>query len=216
MTKEWRLLYEIHHIIFGIAFLLLAGSCLYAVIRAQNNSPFNKSRISYAVNAVFIIFYFSRALTLLLHAYGSGELSTKFIFNIGWPCLMTANAYTIRSRFKCLKYRARNMVVLQCYAFIIIEIAETTVPDGPHIGLHIHFLLAFCLFVCGVCAYIVHAKIFVSSTFDISKYRKDMTKLDSLNAEIIEVSNCEKEGEDVVDNRRGACIEVIVTFLIFC
>jgi hypothetical protein len=108
------------------------------------------------------------------------------------------------------------MVVLQCYAFIVIEIVETTVPDGPHIGLHIHFLLAFGLFVSGVCAYIVHAKIFVSSTFDISKYRKDMTKLDSLNAEIIEVSNCEKEVEDVVDNRRGACIEAIVTFLIFC
>ena len=72
-AMDWQLIHEVHYVCFGMAFLLVAGLCLRASIRARYTLFFAKSRVHYAVNGVFVIFTTSRALILLLHRYVNEE-----------------------------------------------------------------------------------------------------------------------------------------------
>jgi Trk-type K+ transport system membrane component len=93
----------------------------------------------------------------VLHGYVKVETvpavfsSDNFLFNIGFPCLI--DAYS-RAIYPCLKYlkdrirRVFEIVLVQCYVFVVAEIVETTVLDDQHISLHVHFILSasFCLY----------------------------------------------------------------------
>ncbi len=134
MKEEWNLIYEVHYIFFGIAFLFLTASRVHAMIQARNTPLFAKSRINYAINAVLLIFTSSRALVLLLHGYVNDAESVpsilaidKFLINIGFPCLIAAYTCIIHPHLGYLKDRERCaavIVLVHCYLFIAAEIVE--------------------------------------------------------------------------------------------
>jgi hypothetical protein len=199
--------------IFGIAFLLLTGSCVRAMIRFRNTTRFTKTHISYAINAVLVLFTSSRALVFVLHGYVKVETvpavfsSDKCLFNIGFPCLIAAYSSAIYPCLKYLKDRIRRVfeiVLVQCYVFVVAEIVETTVLDDQHISLHVHFILSasFCLFVLSV-----NGRNLFRSSSDISNNTKQMN---SLSVQIIEETNCKTEDNDMT-KRRSVISEKIVS-----
>ena len=213
MQERWQLVYKVQYIFFGIAFLLLTGSCVCAMIRSRNTARFTKTHISYAINAVLVLFTSSRALVFVLHGYVKVETvpavfsSDKFLFNIGFPCLIAAYS---RAIYPCLKYlkdrirRVFEIVLVQCYVFVVAEIVETTVLDDQHISLHVHFILSasFCLFVLSV-----NGRNLFRSSSDISNNTKQMN---SLSVQIIEETNCKTEDNDMT-KRRSVISEKIVS-----
>ncbi|CAB4009703.1 Hypothetical predicted protein [Paramuricea clavata] len=210
MDKGWQLTYEVHYVSFGMAFLLLAGLCLRASIRARNTSFFAKSRVHYAVNTVFVIFSTSRALILLLHRYVNEEaiqssLVERFLFNIGFPCLITAYTRTCYHCQEWLKDHARLvfcLVASQFYLFIAADILKTMVSYDERVILNIDHVLIFCSFLCGLCAIIVYAKIFCSdSSVDIIEGQDGGT---------------EANVNDMNKTRSSNTVPIRVTFAILC
>ena len=222
MDKGWQLTYEVHYVSFGMAFLLLAGLCLRASIRARYTSFFAKSRVHYAVNTVFVIFSTSRALILLLHRYVNEEaiqssLVERFLFNIGFPCLITVYTRTCYHCQEWLKDHARLvfcLVVSQFYLFIAADILKTMVPYDERVILNIDHVLIFCSFLCGLCAIIVYARIFYSDCSDISNDMKKSNVL-WLSVDIIEGQDGGTEANDM-NKTRNSNTESIVTFAILC
>jgi hypothetical protein len=186
------------------------------MIRSRNTARFTKSHISYAINAVLVLFTSSRALVLVLHGYVKVETvpavisSDKFLFNIGFPCLIAAYS---RAIYPCLKYlkdrirRVFEIVLVQCYVFVVAEIVEATVLDDQHISLHVHFILcaSFCLY--GLFVLIVNGRNLFRSSSDIGNNTKQMN---SLSVQIIEETNCKTEDHDMT-KRRSVISEKIVS-----
>ena len=131
MMENLNLAKEIHYGIFGLAFCLLIVRCLYLLIHARNSLSINKSRLCYAINGALVVFNSNQALMLLLHRYLSDELSAshlafeKFLFKLGFPCLVAAY---LPISYPCLDYlndRTRfvfDLLLLQCCLFIISDI----------------------------------------------------------------------------------------------
>ena len=216
MQERWQLVYKVQSIFFGIAFLLLTGSCVRTIIRSRNTTRFTKTHISYAINAVLVLFTSSRALVLVLHGYVKVETvpavfsSDKFLFNIGFPCLIAAYSRAIYPRLKYLKDRIRRVfeiVLVQCYVFVVAEIVETTVLDDQHISLHVQFILSasFCLY--GLFVLIINGRNLFRSSSDIGNNTKQMN---SLSVQIIEETNCKTEDNDMT-KRRSVISERIVS-----
>ena len=172
MDKAWQLDYDVFTRIFGLAFLLLAGFCAYASICASNTF-FAKSRVSYAVNGVFVLFTSSRAFILLLNKPTKEEEDRspyeRFLFNIGFPCLFTAY---IRSCYHCQwipidhMTKAFYLIISQCFLFIIGDTFEATGLSDQCTETNIIYILNSCAFLCGLPAIIVYMKIFYSSSSD--------------------------------------------------
>jgi hypothetical protein len=218
MDEEWQLAYDVHYMIFGMAFLLLTGSSIYALIRGRN-MPL--SRINYAVNGVFVIFTASRALILLLHRYINEETHRsplafeRFLFNVGFPCLVTA--FT-RICYLGLEHGvnhaqlAFDLVVVQCYLFVIAESLETTLPCDQHVVQNIISLLAVGSLMCGLCAMIAYGKISYDDTSDVCT---QMEKSNVVSVDIVERPNCKTEGNDM-EKTRSENRESTVTAVISC
>ncbi len=220
MKEEWQLAYELHGIFFGIAFLLLTVSYIRAMICASDTTPlFSEFHVHSAINAVLVMFTSSRAFVLLLHAYIKDEAVTsvldfdKFLFNISFPCLIAAYTGIIYPCLKYLKDRAQSVfdiVLLQCYLFMIAEISEITIPFGQHISLYISFILMFLSFLCGVCALISYTKTIYTNSFDISN---DGRKSAGISVEISEETKCETDAYHM-NTWKG--IDNIVTVSLSC
>ena len=229
MDKEWLFFYDVHYVIFGIAFTLVACSCLYASIRARNTSIlFAKSSLQYAaVNGIFIVFASSQALILLLYRTKKEEASLsaldfeQFLLNIGFPCLMTVY---IRIGYHCLEslkgHYARfvfHFVVLQCYLFIIVDMLERTVPSGPNVIVNMDYWYNFISFfvVCALFSIIVYIKIFCRGSFDISDQVKNSKVL---SVDIAEELYSETDGNDVTETEGESSEnkESVVTFVVLC
>jgi hypothetical protein len=202
-----------------MAFLLVAGLCLRASIRARYTLFFAKSRVHYAVNGVFVIFTTSRALILLLHRYVNEEAIQspfeRFLFNIGFPCLITAYTricYPCQERLKDHARLVFYLVVSQFYLFIAADILKIMVSYDERVILNINYVLIFCSFLCGLCAIIVYAKIFYS---DCSGISNDMKKSNVLSVDIIEGQDGETEANDM-NKTRNSNTDPIVTFAILC
>jgi hypothetical protein len=192
MKEEWDLIYELHYIFFGVAFLFLTAWRVHAIIQACKTPLLVKSRINYAVNTVLLIFTSSRALVLLLHGYGNNESASlilathKFLFNIGFPCLIAAYTCIIYPYLEYLKDRERcvlAIVLVQSYLFIAAETVETTIPYGQHVSLYINFILSSSSFLFVLWALIFYTKSFFSKSSDISMVAKNS---DSLSVDIVE------------------------------
>ena len=219
MKEKWHLAYEVHRVFFGTSFLLLTGSCLRVMIRATNTKTlFTKSRISYTINAVVVIFTLSRALALLLHGYVNDEAIPaifafeNFLFNIGFPCLIAAYTRMIYPCLEYLKDRARclfNMVFVQCYIFIIAGIAEATDPYGQHVSSYVNFILSSSSMLCSLCAFIAYAKTFRSNSSN------DIEKSNGLTVEIINTTSSETTANDM-NERKATIKENTVTVSIAC
>ena len=217
MKGKWHLAYEVHRVFFGTAFLLLTGSCLRAMIRATNTKTlFTKSRISYAINAVLVFFTLSRALALLLHGYVNDEAIPtvfaleEFLVNIGFPCLIAAYTRMIYPCLEYLKHRVRrvfNILIVQCYIFILAGIAGTTYDQ--HVSLYVKLILPSCSILCALCAFIAYAKTFYSNCSN------DIEKSNDLPVEIINTTSCETAANDM-NKRKGTIEENIVTVSISC
>ncbi|CAB3986431.1 Hypothetical predicted protein [Paramuricea clavata] len=217
MKEKWHLAYEVHRVFFGTAFLLLTCSCLRAMIRATNTTPlFTKSRISYAINAVLVFFTLSRALALLLHGYVNDEAILtvfaldEFLLNIGFPCLIAAYTRMIYPWLAYLKHRVRrvfNILIVQCYIFILAGIAGTTYDQ--HVSLYVKLILPSCSILCALCAFITYAKTFYSNSSN------DIEKSNDLTVGIINTTSCETAANDM-NERKGTTEENIVTVSISC
>ena len=216
---DWQLIYEVHYVSFGMAFLLMAGLCLRASIRGHNTLFFSKSRVHHTVNGIFVIFSTSRALILLLHRHVNTESTQssfeRLLLDVGLPCLITAYTRIFYHCQDCIKDYERLvfcLVVLQYYLFIVADILQTMVSYDERESLNIDRVLIFCSFLCGLCAIVVSAKIFYSDSSDISN---DMKKSNVLDVDIIEGQDAETK-VNVMNKRRSSNTEPIVTFAITC
>ena len=216
IQERWQLVYRVQYIFFGIAFLLLTGSSVCAMIRSRNTARFTKSHISYAINAVLVLFTSSRALLFVLHGYVKVETvpavfsSDKFLFNIGFPCLIAVYSRTIYPCLKYLKDRVRRVfeiVVVQCYVFVLAEVVETTVLNDQHICLYVQFVLSSASCLYGLFVLIVNGRNLFRSYSDINN---DTKQMDSLSVQIIEETNCKTESNDM-NKRRSVISEKIVS-----
>ncbi len=223
MKEEWQLVYEVHYIFFGLAFLSLSGSWIRAMVHARNPPlhDFAKSRIFCAINTALVIFTSSRALLLLLHGYVNDEsvpsdlAFDQFLFNIGFPCLIAAYTRTIYPCLESPKHRARcvlAIVLVQCYFFIVAEIIETTVSDGQRICQYINIILSSSSFLFGQCALIFYAKTFFSNSSDVSTHTKN---LDGLSVDTVEEATFEMKPYEMYQ-WSATYREKIATFLILC
>ena len=217
MDKAWQLDYDVHTRIFGLAFLLLAGLCAYASICASDTF-FAKPRVGYAVNGVFVLFTSSRAFILLLNrpTNEEGDRSPlafeRFLFNIGFPCLMTAY---IRMCYHCLGILKDHtntvfyLVVFQCYLFIIGDTFKATGLSDQCMVTNIIYILNACAFLCGLSAIIVYEKIFYSKSSDNGT---QINEFELVSVDSAKGLNCKAA---VIDHKtKSANAERIITFVI--
>jgi hypothetical protein len=222
MEQGWQMAYDVHARDFGLAFLLLASLCAYVWIRGRNTSFFGRSRVGFAVNGVFVLFTSSRAFILLSNRYIKEERNQtplafeRFLFNIGFPCLLTAY---IRICYHCLGNLKDHtstilyLIVAQCYLFIIGDTLEETVLWDQRTVTKIIHILNSCALLCGLFAIIVYVKIFYSDSSHSDSNQINDFKL--LSVDTSERINC----EDVVIDRnntkasKGANTEQIITLV---
>ena len=222
MEKDWQLIYEVHHIVFGILFLALSAATLHAMIRIKNTSFFMKPQLSYAIHSLFVIFTSNRALVLLWQGFVNDEIVVrrafdfeKFLFNIGFPCLIAGLAAYSRAVFACMDHlegRAQlvfHVVLTQCYLYITAEIVETMVANDQPVSLLIHFVLTVTSFLCVLRGIFVYARPSSSGVSDGEK------KLNFQSVEIVGESNCKMKADDIGRKRVGNK-EMIVSVLILC
>ncbi len=136
----------------------------------------------------------------------------QFLFNIGFPCLIAAYTRIIYPCLQYLKDRARgvfNIVMVQCYFFIVAEIVETTVPFGQRACQFINIMLSSSSFLFGLGALIFYAKTFFSN----NDFSTDMKNSDGLSVDIVKKTTCEMKVYE--KNQWSATYRgKIVTFLI--
>ena len=216
MDKPWQLDYDVYTRIFGLAFLLLTGLRAYASICASNTF-FTRSRVGYAVNGVFILFTSSRAFILLLNrpANEEGDRSPyeRFLFNIGFPCLLTAY---IRLCYHCLwipKHHMNNafyLVVSQSFFFIIGDTFEAMGFSDQCTEASIIDVLNSCAFLCGLSAIIVYVKVFYNNSFDNGT---DINEFELVS--VVTTTGIHYKAA-VIDNKTksASCTEPIITLVI--
>ena len=217
MDKTWQQDFDVHARIFGLAFLLLAGVCAYASVCASSTF-FAKARVGYAVNGVFVLFTSSRAFILLLNRSTNEERDRsplafeRFLFNIGFPCLLTAY---IRMCYHCLGILKDHtntvlyLVVFQCYLFIIGDTFKATGLADQCMVINIIYILNACAFLCGLSAIIVCEKMFFSNS---SGNRTQINEFELVSVDTANGLICKAA---VIDHKaKSANAEPIITFVI--
>ena len=147
--EEWKGLWELHFVGFGLLFLAMSLFSCFCVVRIKRKSKgMTLGNYFLAVCLMLMLFSFSRTLFLALDPYESHTflhlpvLAVRILFAIGYPCLTSALslihfAFLEVNKLRLISRRLQNITFLVSVIathFVVVFIVYVLITFSPKLA----------------------------------------------------------------------------------